>query len=374
MNDKMSKEDTDKSLKQNDQNVLTVSAEEIDTLGEIGNIFMGSASTTLSTLLDNKVEITTPQVEEFNKLDESYITDEDKIIIEIKYTKGLQGTVVFALKKNDAAVISDLMMGEKVEINKAETEVEIDELQLSALGEAMNQMIGTASTALSSMLNSTIGISHPEIKLMEKDKKIELSQDLLTKSIVTLKFNLLIGDLVNSEIIQFMSVEEAKLQVTEVTNMMQNMSQNSNQNAQSQSAVDTLIKKQEEPAAVASQPVASQPAASKTEQKLTTVQPVEFASFDNTSNISGEINKNLKLVMDVKLGLTVELGRTELPIKNVLELTKGSIIELNKIAGEPVELYANGKLIAKGEVVVIEDNFGLRIVSIISPENRIKEL
>ncbi|MCK7521020.1 MAG: flagellar motor switch protein FliN [Ignavibacteriales bacterium] len=96
--------------------------------------------------------------------------------------------------------------------------------------------------------------------------------------------------------------------------------------------------------------------------------------FNDYSNVYGESNKNLDLLLDVKLKLTVELGRTEIPIKKVLELTRGSVIELDKAAGEPVELYANGKLIAKGEVVVIEDNFGLRITSISSPENRIKNL
>lgn len=105
-----------------------------------------------------------------------------------------------------------------------------------------------------------------------------------------------------------------------------------------------------------------------------TVQPVQFASFDDQSQTQGEINKNLEILMDIKLQLTVELGRTELPIKKVLELTRGSIIELEKVAGEPVELYANGKLVAHGEVVVIEDNFGLRITSITEPEDRLKGL
>ena len=105
-----------------------------------------------------------------------------------------------------------------------------------------------------------------------------------------------------------------------------------------------------------------------------TVQPVQFASFDESSSPSGETNKNLDILMDVKLQLTVELGRAVLPIKKVLELTKGSIIELEKVAGEPVELYANGKLIANGEVVVIEDNFGLRITSITNPDDRLKGL
>lgn len=103
-----------------------------------------------------------------------------------------------------------------------------------------------------------------------------------------------------------------------------------------------------------------------------TVQPVKFASFEDLSQTQGEINKNLDILMDIKLQLTVELGRTELPIKKVLELTRGSIIELEKVAGEPVELYANGKLVAHGEVVVIEDNFGLRITSITEPEERLK--
>lgn len=103
-----------------------------------------------------------------------------------------------------------------------------------------------------------------------------------------------------------------------------------------------------------------------------TVQPIKFASFEDLSQTQGEINKNLEILMDIKLQLTVELGRTELPIKKVLELTRGSIIELEKVAGEPVELYANGKLVAHGEVVVIEDNFGLRITSITEPEDRLK--
>lgn len=106
--------------------------------------------------------------------------------------------------------------------------------------------------------------------------------------------------------------------------------------------------------------------------KTVTVQQVKFASFEDLNKTQGETNKNLEILMDIKLQLTVELGRTELPIKKVLELTRGSIIELEKVAGEPVELYANGKLVAHGEVVVIEDNFGLRITSITEPEDRLK--
>lgn len=120
---------------------------------------------------------------------------------------------------------------------------------------------------------------------------------------------------------------------------------------------------------------AIEPLISESETELggpVTVKPVKFASFEDLSQAQGELNKNLEILMDIKLQLTVELGRTELPIKKVLELTRGSIIELEKVAGEPVELYANGKLVAHGEVVVIEDNFGLRITSITEPEDRLK--
>ena len=111
-----------------------------------------------------------------------------------------------------------------------------------------------------------------------------------------------------------------------------------------------------------------------TEDKTVTVQPVQFASFEDLDQVQGPANQNLNILLDVKLQLTVELGKTELPIKKVLELTKGSIVTLNKAAGEPVELYANGKLIAYGEVVVIEDNFGLRITHITDPARRLNSL
>lgn len=110
------------------------------------------------------------------------------------------------------------------------------------------------------------------------------------------------------------------------------------------------------------------------EESPVTVQPVQFASFEDLEQVQGGKNQNLNILLDVKLQLTVELGRTELPIKKVLELTKGSIVTLNKAAGEPVELYANGKLIAYGEVVVIEDNFGLRITHITDPAKRLHSL
>ena len=239
MNEKMSQEDIDNILKGSSGEVQSSSmfpeeskyefltVEEADTLGEISNIFMGSASTTLSMLLSNKVEITTPTVCEYKKVEESFVAEEDHIVVAIKYVKGLEGTTVFALKVKDTAIIADLMMGGEGNPQAAE----IGELELSAVGEAMNQMVGTASTSLSSMFNYQIDISHPDVKLQEKNKNIELSSDILNIPIIAVKFRLIVGNLIDSEIIQIMSVVSAKKQVACLMNMMTAMSDNYSQEA-----------------------------------------------------------------------------------------------------------------------------------------------
>lgn len=422
MSDKISQEEIDKLLRESAAGAAAesspeaavespkyefITSEEADTLGEVCNIFMGSASTTLSMLLGTKVDITTPVVCEYKLIEESLVANDDRVITEIEYIEGLTGATVFALKSIDTSIIADLMMGGE---GKATPDKEIGELELSAVGEAMNQMVGSASTSLASMFNFPINISHPSVKIKLAKEKFQLNTELLECPVIAVKFRLLIGTLIDSEIVQIMSAKSAKQQVKhllgEVTHMSEELAKNTG-NIESiaeniinaQQAQQTVVAAPPPPSIPQHQTPPMQPAApppmpqnypppppgyhppypqygypSPMPQQQVTVQPVEFASFDNNQNIYGEVNQNLNLVMDVKLELTVELGRTVLPIKNVLEFTRGSIIELDKVAGEPVELFANGKLIAKGEVVVIEDNFGLRIISIVSPENRIKDL
>lgn len=377
MNDKISQEEIDRLL--NGSSIETavkdppLSTDDMDIVGELGNIFMGSAATALSQLLSNRVEITTPTVDIFDNINNSYVIEDEHLIVEIIFTEGLHGTVVLALKKRDSAIIADLMMGGSGRVDNPQ----IGELQISAVGEAMNQMIGSATTTLSTMLNTSINISPPVIKLLEKDKTMILGEELNECPIVLIKFKLVIGDLIDSELIQFMTIEAAKLQIEQVNKAMKTMSDSIKADYPSPAPVQSM------PAAPPSQPSYSSPPPppppshlqyQSQPQPQVTVKPVQFTAFDKMHNAAADAHGNLNLVMDVKLELTVELGRTELSIKNVLELTKGSIIELDKVAGEPVELYANGKLIAKGEVVVIEDNFGLRITNIISPENRMQEL
>jgi flagellar motor switch protein FliN/FliY len=371
MADKMSQEDIDNLLKgdfidletaSTSENLQNLSPTEVDALGEIGNISMGSAATTLSMLLGQKVDITTPKVREYPKIEELFKTNKVCTTVEIKYKTGLDGTTIFALDPKDTAIIADLMMGGD---GKVKT-IDIGELQLSAVGEAMNQMIGTASTSMASMFNMPVDITPPIVNMQDEGKPLNLAEDVFGVPIIAVAFNLQVGDLIDSEIIQLMSLESAQHQVKKLMNAMNSMVEDS-KNAQPAASPT--------PQPTQAQSAASIPAPQPEPPKNpVTVQPVQFASFDESHNILGEFNKNLDLVMDVKLTLTVELGRTEVPIKKVLELTRGSVIELDKIAGEPVELYANGKLVAKGEVVVIEDNFGLRITSIISLDNRLKTL
>jgi len=340
---------------------------EADALGEIGNISLGSAATTLSMLLGQKVDITTPKVREYPIVEEVFKTTKDCTTVEIQYTLGLEGTTIFALNPQDTAIIADLMMGGDGKVQN----VEIGELQMSAVGEAMNQMIGTASTSMASMFNKPIDISPPVVKLQEGGKKLDLSEDIFGVPVIAVAFNLKVGDLIDSEFVQLMSLQSAQEQVKNLMNSMDNMME---EVAPSKPAPQQAPPPPPPPQQQAAPHPTYAPPPPEPPRNPVTVQPVQFASFNENQPQYGEFNKNLELVMDVKLTLTVELGRTEVPIKKVLELTRGSVIELDKIAGEPVELYANGKLIAKGEVVVIEDNFGLRITSISSLDSRLKTI
>ena len=370
MNDSLSQEEIDKMLTGTAENsepakkFQYLTEVEADAIGEIGNISMGSAATTLSLLLGNKVDITTPTIQEYSLITDMFQHVGEFVTVEIKYKLGLQGTTVFSLDKKDVLIIADLMMGGEGKIDDTQ---EVSELQLSAVGEAMNQMIGTASTSMSSMFNTNIDITPPEVKLQNSEEKLKLADDVVEVPIVAVNFRLTVGDLIDSTIVQVMSLESAKGQVERLMNIMMAQTESLSAPANQESAKPV----QQAPQAVNVQHQA--PPMQET-QKPITVQPVQFASFDESHEVYGESNKNLNILMDIKLTLTVELGRTELPIKKVLELTRGSVIELDKIAGEPVELYANGKLVAKGEVVVIEDNFGLRITNIISPEHRLKNI
>ncbi len=356
--------------------VLT--SQEIDALGEIGNISMGTSATTLFTLIQQKVLITTPKVSitTWNELESQY--NQGYVAVKVEYTHGLVGTNLLLLKDKDVMVITDLMMGG----DGTNIQGEINDLHLSAVSEAMNQMIGSAATSMSSMFNKRIEISPPKafsFHFASPPEHFVVNQD---EKIVCVAFRMVIGELVDSEIMQLMPVQFAKDLVYNLLNITELGVDTGADTTRQEAPQQTYASPS--PAQPFAQPQMQQPlhpqagfqpqqghftGSAAGNSRTVDVRPMQFESFeDEALNIE---KKNISLIMDVPLEVTVELGRTHKPIKEILEFGAGSIIELDKLAGEPVDILVNGKPIAKGEVVVIDENFGVRITDIIQPSKRL---
>ena len=360
---------------------------EKDAIGEIANISMGTAATTLFSLVNRRVEISTPVVSfsNWDKMVDEY--EKPCVFIKIGYTQGLNGSNILVLKEKDVKIITDLMMGgDGTNING-----EIGELHLSAISEAMNQMMGSSATSLSSMLNRTIDISPPIAEVVDLKNTLNEGEidSFLSEEFVKISFRMEIGDLVDSEIMQLYPVSFAKEMCANVTS---NMEEDSNstagmsekENTQSTPAAQPTPAPQPQPQMAAQQPMMGQPMMGQPMmgqpmmgqsmmgqemsqmygQQQVNVQPAQFQAF--TGAVPGNFQpENIDLIMDVPLEVTVELGRTSKSIKEILDFTPGTIIELNRIAGEPIDVLVNGKFVAKGEVVVIEESYGIRITEII---------
>ena len=351
-----------------DESLLTDS--EKDAIGEVANISMGSSATTLYSLVNQKVNITTPQVELANW--ENVIQNYERpcVFIQIKYTVGLDGTNILILKEHDVMVITDLMMGG----DGTNTEGEIGELQLSAISEAMNQMMGAAATSLSTMINQKVDISPPQATLLDmiNDDPSDIAE-FLTGTFVKISFKMQVGDLVDSTLMQLYPVDFAKtLKDTVITG-----------DASSDAAPEPAPAPAPEPApAAAPQPMPMQmpdpsmmnaqampqmamPQMQMAPQMMNmNIQPAQFQNFAGGTTIMAG-GENIGIIKDVPLEVTVELGRTAKPISDILDFAPGTIIELDKVAGEPVDVLVNGKFVAKGEVVVIEESFGVRVTEIV---------
>lgn len=358
---------------------------EKDAIGEIANISMGTAATTLFSLVNRKVEISTPVVSlaTWDDIVEAY--ERPCVFIRIAYTVGLDGNNLLILKENDVKIITDLMMGG----DGTNTDGELGELHLSAICEAMNQMMGSAATSLSSMLNKTIDISPPHADLIDLQENVDEGtiDEFLKNPFVKISFKMEIGDLVNSTIMQLYPISFAKEMCASITqNMEQDAAVNASvtpqpkakpepqptpqpapqQTMQSQGMMGQAMQGQPmmgQP--MQGQPMMGQPMMSQPMMgQPVNVQPAQFQPF--MGDLSAAFQKeNIDLIMDVPLEVTVELGRTSKSIQEILDFAPGTIIELNKIAGEPIDVLVNGKYVAKGEVVVIEESFGVRITEII---------
>lgn len=350
---------------------MSLTDAERDAIGEIANINMGTAATTLSTLLNNKVTITTPKVSyvTINEISAQY--DKPCVFIHISYIDGISGNNVLILKEHDVKVITDLMMGG----DGSNTDGELTELHLSAISEAMNQMMGSAATSLSSMLDKKVDISPPTASVVDLNDSIDdvTVSRFLSDELVQVSFDMRIGDLVDSQIMQLYPFDFARdlyqkfvgevgigqepaqpepvvapepQQMPEQTASMPDMGMDMNMAAQQPQM---------------QQAMPQQPYMMPTPN--VNVQPAQFQPFN--AGVSPLMQQeNIDLIMDVPLEVTVELGRSNKSIKEILDFSPGTIIELNKLAGEPVDVLVNGKFVAKGEVVVIEENFGIRITEI----------
>jgi flagellar motor switch protein FliN len=355
-----------------------LSSMEQDALGEIGNISFGSSATALSTLLNQKVEITTPSVSVIyrGKLEDEF--PHPYVAIHVRYTEGFTGTNLLVIKQSDAAIIADLMLG-GTGLNPSGM---MDEIQLSAVQEAMNQMMGSAATSMSTVFSKKVDISPPSIDLLDLKQGEGADRILDDEILVKVSFRLKIGDLIDSSIMQLLPIDFAKNLVQELLNPSSNKQEaetNKNnhhdiQSYQKDSYSNAHDESKTQSYTTSSYSHSSHSAASMSQSpQYANVQPAEFASFEQTEVQQTE-TRNLDMLLDIPLQVTVELGRTKRSVKEILELSSGSIIELDKLAGEPVDILVNNKLVAKGEVVVIDENFGVRVTDIISQSDRIKKL
>lgn len=362
-----------------DGNAEKLTPDEIDIIGEVSNISMGTAATTLFSLVNRKVDISTPVVTIANWDDIVDAYERPCVFIRIAYTVGLDGSNLLVLRENDVKIITDLMMGG----DGTNTDVELGELHLSAISEAMNQMMGSAATSLSSMLNKMIDISPPSADLVDLKDTIsgEEIDEFLASPFVKISFRMEIGDLVNSEIMQLYPFSFAKEMCSGVAQNMEaeNVPEPEPQpQAPPQPAPQPMQGAAPQPMQqpMMGQPMMGQPMqqpmmgmpmgdmSQMYAQQPVNVQPAQFQAFAGDFNPITQ-QENIGLIMDVPLDVTVELGRTSKSIHDILEFAPGTIIELNKIAGEPIDVLVNGKYVAKGEVVVIEESFGVRITEII---------
>ncbi len=405
-------EDSDMTSSEGDNTGFVLEEFEKDAVGEISNISMGTAATTLSSLLNQKVNITTPSVSVTTWDDLSTKYDRPCVMMQISYREGIDGNNVLILKEHDVRIITDLMMGGSGQV---EDDEDLTELHLSAIGEAMNQMMGSAATSMSSMFNRKIDISPPIANIIDTySTELDNLPEFLLGQFVMVAFKMEIGELINSEIMQLYPIEFAKelLQLFTIdssepesapepassptpapepapaTPPMQGMPAGQGMPGMDMSAGQGMpygypqqgmpmqgmpygYPQQGMPAGQGmpygypqqGMPMQGMPYGYPPQQDIN----VSQASFQPFVGDVGGMSKreNIDLIMDVPLEVTVELGRTSKSIKDILEFAPGTIVELNKIAGEAIDVLVNGKYVAKGEVVVIEESFGVRITEII---------
>lgn len=382
-----------------------------DTIGEILNISMGTAATTISTLLDKRVIITTPVVSIIKINDLEINSLEPAIGIQIEYIEGLSGSNIMIMKVSDIKEMVKILLSSS---GQDEIDDELDDMQISIIGEIMNQMMGSSCTALASFLEKNINISTPKTFMVDEIQSV-FSRLNTDEYIVVVKFCLYVGDTINSEFITVLPIQFANELINIAFNIKEqaniNNSTKAKETTESEDDNETKIEKVESEEIdeinqskdikeIKEKPIISEKDEISSSNKKKSpkshennipnkklsentqnekssqvvAQPLKFNSFDDDEDAEDDYfgskfdsnNSNFNLLLNVPLEVTVEIGRKKQPIKEILEIRQGSIIELDKQACDPVDIMVNGQLIAKGDVVVIDENFGVRITEIIS--------
>ncbi|MBT9157039.1 MAG: Flagellar motor switch protein FliN [Firmicutes bacterium] len=322
----------------------TLSAMEADAIGEVGNISMGTAATTLSQLLGQRVSITTPRVTVTTLAGLYAQFSVPYLAISVNYTKGLAGYNLLVVRNDDAAVIADLMMGG----DGRPASLELDEMRISAVSEVMNQMIGTAATSMHSLFGRQVNISPPSVVQFDHPPKPDANLDLSEETLVVVTFRMVIGSFVDSELLQIMPMRSA------------------------QQMVELLMPPSPSSARHDVPPPVDLPSPIISAPEVPVVQRAQFSQLPPPpSSIPGA---NIDLILDVPLHVSVVLGKCRRSIKDVITMGIGSVVELDRMVEDQVDILVNGTLIAKGEIVVVNENFGVRLTSILSPVERLKEL
>ncbi len=390
----LTQEEINALLKGDESESLQLSLMQKDALGEIGNISYGTASTALSELLNKRVTIDTPTVVLTSQKELKEQHPIPYVLVEVDYKTGLVGSNVLILKVSDAIIIADLMMGR----DGSNPKQSLDQIELSAVGESMNQMVGNAATSLSTLFGKRIDVDPPRINVVDLANNEPIIRDLaLDSQVVVVSFKLQIDGLVDSEMMLVipyeLAIELAEILIAQTQIIATTVTASVAPTVESIPVPEIAPKTTEyqqpipepQPSRTIVEPVYNTPTVAaihgsapvnssyRTEVKTPVmVQPAQFGPIGN-----GKASKetgNIGLILDVPLQVTVELGGTRMKIKDILDLGIGSIIELDKLAGDPVDVYVNGKMIAKGEVVVIDENFGIKITDIISPIERANTL
>lgn len=381
---------------------------ERDVIGEVMNISLGSSATSLSTLLGKRVEITVPKVSVINAGQFNFEGLEPAIGTEIRYVEGLDGINLMILKRLDAKAIIEILMGQTI----PDEDFQMDEISTSAICEVMNQMMGSAATALADFLGKPVNISTPVAYEIENKQEFKSKYFNDEDIIVSVRFNLFIEDIVQSEFVNVMSLElsreivsmflkgtgyniednvlssneEAETAVLENNNTNKTIGNIEKENKKSNQYEETEEEDEEEDdeeeeyieekIPVKKHSLNSNKIKAKTKKKEqipVNIRPMEYENFDDyDEDLSPDQLSNLELIMSVPLEISVEIGKTKKQIKDILEFSQGTIVELDKQAGALVDIIVNGKMIAKGEVVVVNDNFGVRIAEIVKKDEIIK--